>query len=127
MNVLPLKFFRKLCVKSVHRSCLLYTSHVDADTLAGTAEIKVNGKTKATVDITAKVFDGVKITFAPDKDAVMWFDDVNVYNLIDHADYPSYPQVAESTDYNIGLNAVSYTHLYSVNNRYRLYQIYGIQ
>lgn len=80
------------------------TLHVDADTLAGTAEIKVNGKTKATVDITAKVFDGVKITFAPDKDAVMWFDDVNVYNLIDHADYPSYPQVAESTDYNIGLN-----------------------
>ena len=80
------------------------TLHIEADTAAGTADILVNGKKKATVPLAVKTFDGINVTFAPTTDAVMWFDDVEVYNVIEHEDYPSYPQVAESTDYNIGLN-----------------------
>lgn len=34
----------------------------------------------------------------------MDLDDVQICNIIDHDDYPSYPQVAESKDYNIGTN-----------------------
>jgi len=78
--------------------------HIEADTNTGKAVIKINGKEKAEVDFNARVFDGVNIEFAPDTDAVMWFDDVEIYNLIDHADYPSEPVVAESTDYNVGIN-----------------------
>lgn len=78
--------------------------HIDADTNTGIAEVFVNGKKRADISFSAKFFDGVKITFAPKKDAVMWFDDVILYNLYDHADYPSYPQVAQSTDYNVGVN-----------------------
>lgn len=80
------------------------TLHIEADTAAATADIIVNGKKKATVALTDTSFDGIKIGFAPNKDAVMWFDDVELYNVIDHDDYPSYPQVAESKDYNIGMN-----------------------
>ncbi len=80
------------------------TLHIEADTDAKTADIYVNGKKKATVPLTATSFDGVKITFSPKENAVMWFDDVEVYNLYDHSDYPSEPQVAESKDYNIGMN-----------------------
>ncbi|MGN1122085.1 MAG: glycoside hydrolase family 99-like domain-containing protein, partial [Eubacteriales bacterium] len=77
---------------------------VDGDTETGKATVRINGKNKGEFDFSASSFDGVKITFAPDKDAVMWFDDVTVNNRHEYADYPSYPQVAESTDYNIGIN-----------------------
>lgn len=80
------------------------TLHVDADTNTGKAKIYVNGKHKTTVDFEAKYFNEVRIDFAPDKDAVMWFDDVEVYEIIKHADYPAAPKVSESTDYNIGMN-----------------------
>jgi len=78
--------------------------YVEADTVTGKATLKINGKKRAEISFTEKTFDGVSISFAPDKDAVMWFDDVLVYPLVDHADYPSYPAVAESTDYNVGIN-----------------------
>ncbi len=80
------------------------TLHIEADTDKKSADIYVNGKKRATVAITAAGFDGVQIAFAPGKDAVSWFDDVEVYNLYDHADYPAEPQVAASDDYNIGVN-----------------------
>ncbi|MBQ8758994.1 MAG: hypothetical protein IJZ20_04795, partial [Clostridia bacterium] len=76
---------------------------VDADVNTGKAEIKVNGKKKADIDFDAEGIDGVKITFAPDKDAVMWFDDVKAYPMLDHEDYPAYPNVPEC-EYNIGTN-----------------------
>ena len=72
--------------------------------IAADAEIKINSKLKATVKFTAKYFDGVDIKFAPKSDAVMWFDDVELYPLVEHYDYPSQPVVAESKDYNIGVN-----------------------
>ena len=78
--------------------------YVEADTRTGKALIKINGKVRATVDFTASYFDGVKIAFAPQTDAVMWFDDIEVSNLIDHADYPAVPKVASDDDYNIGMN-----------------------
>lgn len=80
------------------------TLHIEADTNAGKADIYVNGKKKTTVDIKSKSFDTVKVSFAPNKKAVMWFDDVVINNVIEHEDYPSYPKVAESKDYNVGVN-----------------------
>lgn len=80
------------------------TLHIDADTRTGKAKIYINGKLKTTVQFDADCFDGAQIDFAPEQDAVMWFDDVEVYEIVEHADYPSYPQVAESTDYNVGMN-----------------------
>lgn len=78
--------------------------HIDADTETGIATVYINGKKRANVTFNAESFDGVSIEFAPETDAVMWFDDVVLYNLFDYADYPTYPQVAESTDYNVGIN-----------------------
>ena len=77
---------------------------IDADTTTGKAKIKVNGKVRAEVDFTAEYINGFVTSFSPAKDAEMWLDDIRVYNIIEHEDYPSYPQVAESTDYNIGVN-----------------------
>ncbi|MBR2336091.1 MAG: glycoside hydrolase family 99-like domain-containing protein [Clostridia bacterium] len=78
--------------------------HIDADTATGIAEVYVNGKKRADIRFLSDSFDGVKIEFAPKKDATMWFDDVVLYNLYDHEDYPAYPQVAQSANYNIGVN-----------------------
>ncbi len=78
--------------------------YVEANTGTATADIKINGKKKATVKFDAQVLNGVTASFAPQTDATVWFDDFEAYTLIDHADYPSYPQVAESKDYNVGLN-----------------------
>ena len=80
------------------------TLHVDADTNTGKAKIYVNGKHKTTVDFECEAFDGISVDFTPETDAVMWFDDVEVYEVIKYADYPEAPQVAESTEYNIGIN-----------------------
>lgn len=76
----------------------------DLDTKTGKAKIKINGKEKTTVDFKAKSFDGYKVTFAPDKDACMWFDDVNMYTFIDYADYPEAPKVIADGKYNVGMN-----------------------
>ena len=80
------------------------TLHVEAYTDQGIADIYVNGKKRATVSIDATSFDGIKVGFAPNEDAEMWFDDVEIYEIIEHEDYPSYPEVAPSDDYNIGMN-----------------------
>ena len=78
--------------------------YVEANTITGTATVKINGKKKADVKFDAKLLDGVNVEFNPSADGIMWVDDLEVYPLIEHADYPAYPEVAESTDYNIGLN-----------------------
>ena len=81
-----------------------YLLSLDADTNTGLADIKINGKKKATVNFTSKIFDGVNVSFAPSEDAVMWFDDVELYPLVDHYDYPSTPVSTQTDDYNIGIN-----------------------
>ncbi len=79
------------------------TLYIEADTNTGKAIIKVNGKVRANIEFTEKFFDGVEIVFAPKKDAVMWFDDVTVYTLCDHEDYPVVTHVPEKK-YNVGVN-----------------------
>ena len=81
-----------------------YRLSVDADTITGKAVVKINNKKKAEIQFSAKYFDSVDIKFAPAKAAVMWFDDVELTPLVDHYDYPSAPVVAESKNYNIGIN-----------------------
>ena len=80
-----------------------YCLHIETNPYTQTAVIKINGKEKATVPYNALYTNGVKLE-APAGNAVMWFDDVDICNINDHADYPEAPVVAESTDYNIGIN-----------------------
>lgn len=77
---------------------------LDADPFTGKAYVSINGKKKATVDIDARYVDEVSVSYSPDADSEMWFDDAELYSLVDHYDYPSYPKVAESKDYNVGIN-----------------------
>lgn len=78
--------------------------YVEANTLTGKATVKINGKKRAEIDFDAKLLDGVDVKFKPSADGAMWVDDLKVYPLIEHADYPEYPTVASSDNYNIGLN-----------------------
>ena len=78
--------------------------HIEANTETGTADVYINGKLRTTVDFDAEYFDGVKFSFDPASSSLMYFDDVVLYNLFDYEDYPTEPQVAESTDYNVGVN-----------------------
>ncbi len=80
------------------------TLYVEADTNTGKAIVKVNGKVRANIEFTEKFFDGVEIVFAPKKDAVMWFDDVTLFSLYDHEDYPAAPKVPK-TKYKVGVNS----------------------
>ena len=80
---------------------------VEGDLSAGTAVIKINGKERATVPVSAPFVDGVTVSFAPDKDAVLWFDDVSIAPVIEHDDYPAEPVSARDDGYNIGMNVCS--------------------
>lgn len=82
-----------------------YRLSFDADTSTGTAEVRVNGKKKAEVPFAAAFFDAVSVTFDPaDNSKVMWFDDVALYSLVDHDDYPAPPVRSNDDNYNIGMN-----------------------
>ncbi len=76
---------------------------VDADSSSGEALIRVNGKLRATVRFDADAIDGIKVTFAPKKDAVLWLDDIKAYPMVEHDDYPAQPHVPKNR-YNIGTN-----------------------
>lgn len=78
--------------------------YAEADLLAGSVTVKINGKTRATLPLDVITLDGVRVTFAPTTDGAMWVDDLKVTPLTDHADYPAYPAVASSDGYNVGLN-----------------------
>ena len=83
---------------------------IETDTAAKKAVIKICGKIVGEVAISAQYIDGVKIGFNPDKDGVMWFDDITAYNYIDHADYPAAPKANNKDDYNIGIHVCSLWH-----------------
>lgn len=76
---------------------------IDADTASGEAVVRVNGKARANVRFASDAVDGIKVTFAPKTDAVVWLDDVKAYPLVDHEDYPEQPHVPKNR-YNIGTN-----------------------
>jgi len=80
------------------------TLRIDTDLNNGKAVLKVCCKAVAELNVDAKAIDGIKIGFEPDTDAVMWFDDIKAHGYYDFIDYPEYPRVAESKDYNVGLH-----------------------
>lgn len=77
---------------------------IETNPYTKTAKIRVNGKDKGTFLFNADFIDGVKLDFAPSDGGEIWFDDIEISNINHHADYPASPKVAESTDYNIGIN-----------------------
>lgn len=82
-----------------------YLLSFDADIPGGTAEVKINGKKKAVIPFTAYNFDAVHIAFDPEDDTKeLWFDDVILYPLTEHDDYPAPPVSAQTDNYHIGVN-----------------------
>ena len=80
---------------------------IEADTDAGKATVKINGKTVAeNISITQKSFDGIEIGFNPDTSSEMWFDDVEVKRLYEYDDYVPAPTPVE-TDYILSMMVCS--------------------
>lgn len=75
---------------------------IEANTEKGEAVIRISSQIIATVPFNASYIDGVKYSFSPDEDAVMWFDDLEIQCLVEHEDYVPKPVVPES-DYTIGM------------------------
>ncbi len=86
------------------------TIRIETDAKAGNAVVKICGKAVGTVDFSAEYIDGLKIGIDPDKDAVMWFDDILAYNYIDHEDYPKAPKANNDDDYNVGVHVCNLWH-----------------
>ncbi len=78
---------------------------VEADTEKDTALIKINGKNAATVPFTADFVDGIEVTSASSGD--FWFDDVELYNVYDYADYVATPVPVNDDDYYVGMSVCS--------------------
>ena len=76
---------------------------IETNPYTRTAKIRINGKDKGLFPFNADFIDGVKLDFVSDGSEI-WFDDIEISNINHHADYPETPKVAESTDYNIGIN-----------------------
>ena len=83
---------------------------IETDAVNQKAVIKICGKTVGEVDISADFIDGLEIGICPDTDSVMWFDDITVYNYIEHDDYPSEPIANNDDGYNIGINVCNLWH-----------------
>ncbi len=83
---------------------------VETDAKADKAVIKICGKTVGTADFKVDYINGFKVGINPDKNAVMWFDDVVAYNYIDHADYPSEPKANNDDNYNVGIHVCNLWH-----------------
>lgn len=78
--------------------------HIIADTKNKTAEIKINGKSTGNVSFKSRLVNGVKYTLTTETANTLWVDDITVKCVTEYEDYPEEPVVAESTDYNIGIN-----------------------
>ncbi len=78
---------------------------VEADTEKDTALIKINGKKTVTVPFTADSVDGIEVTSASSGD--FWFDDVELYNVYDYADYVPTPVPVNDDDYYVGMSVCS--------------------
>ncbi len=78
--------------------------HIEADLDRKTALVRIDGKTVAeNVKIDAEYIDSIEIGFAPETDAYMWFDDVEVNNLYRYADYVPEPKPLQ-TDYILSMS-----------------------
>jgi len=78
---------------------------VEADTEKDTALIKINGKKTITVPFTVDSVDNIEITSESAGD--FWFDDVEVYNVFDYADYCPTPVPVNNDDYYVGMSVCS--------------------
>ncbi|MBO4950116.1 MAG: glycoside hydrolase family 99-like domain-containing protein [Clostridia bacterium] len=78
---------------------------VEADTEKNTALIKINGKNTITVPFTVDSVDNIEITSESTGD--FWFDDVEVYNVYDYADYCPTPVPVNNDDYYVGMSVCS--------------------
>lgn len=85
------------------------TLRIEADTAKGTVKYKVNGKDCGTyaLDSNNNYADGITISFSPDTDAKMYFDDVKVYLEHEYEDYVPTPIPALSPDYDVMINMCS--------------------
>lgn len=85
------------------------TLRIEADTAKGTVKYKVNGKDCGTyaLDSNNNYADGITISFSPDTDAKMYFDDVKVYLEHEYDDYVPTPVPALSPDYDVMINMCS--------------------
>ena len=82
----------------------------EADTAAGTALVKINGKPAGTYAFAspAAAIDGYEITFASTEASVMYVDDIKAYVALPYpADYVPEPVIPDGDDYLVGLNVCS--------------------
>ena len=78
---------------------------VEADTEKDTALIKINGKNTITVPFSVDSVDNIEITSESAGD--FWFDDVEVYNVFDYADYVPTPVPVNDDGYYVGMSVCS--------------------
>ncbi len=77
---------------------------IEADFDKGTALIKIDGKTAAeNIKISGTYANGIEIGFCPKTDAVMWFDDAEVFRAYEYDDYVPVPKRLE-TDYLLSMS-----------------------
>ncbi len=74
--------------------------HIEADTNTDKAVIFINGKKRATVNLTKDAFDEISFEYIKNSaDGFVWLDDIKVYNIYDYADYVPVPVKQESPGY----------------------------
>lgn len=78
---------------------------IEADTTKDTALIKVNGKDCITVPFTADSVDAIEIS--SDSTGPFWFDDVELYNVYDYADYCPEPVAVNDDEWYVGMSVCS--------------------
>ncbi len=94
----------KLCRE--YNSTLWNLVRVEGDTNTGKALIRVNGKKEGTeVTLSEKAIDSVVI--ASDGTGEFWFDDIQVYNVYDYADYVPTPVPVNNDEYYLGMSICS--------------------
>ena len=84
-----------------HHPYVWQTLRIEADTAAGKALIKHNGKKCTYIDFDAQCdgFDGINISYTPDHDGVMKFTDIFVFEIQpEPADYPKEPVLPTKRD-----------------------------
>lgn len=86
------------------------TLRIETDTSAKKALIKICGKKAGEVAISADYIDGIKIGINPDKDGIMWFDDIKAGMSVDHDDYTPVPKANNNGGYNIGIYVCNLWH-----------------
>ena len=86
------------------------TLRIETDASAKKALIKICGKKAGKTAISAEYIDGIKIGVNPDKDGIMWFDDITARMYVDHDDYPPVPKANNNGGYNVGIYVCNLWH-----------------